>query len=236
MSEIFNTVPVLDLAAVCWLIVVWAGYNLIADKDGRPGRELAQVIDAYRHRWMERMLERDNRMTDVNIIIAHIRSGALFASTTILILAGVVALLGNIDRVLTMIDLLSFSALASRELVEIKVMTLFAIFAYAFFKFAWSLRQYNTSLVVIGAAPLPGECNEEERTHYPARAASVLTRANLNFKRGLRAYYFGVATLAWFVQPIIFMVAVILVLLVLYRRDYHSVILKALAVGEKTKG
>ena len=230
MAEFFLTLPLIDLIAILWLAGVWSGYSLIADQFGRHRRELAQELDGYRQRWMERMLERDNRMTDVNIIIAHHRSGALFASTTILILAGVVALLGNIDRVLAMVDLLSFATLASRELTEIKVMTLFAIFAYAFFKFAWCLRQHNTALVVIGAAPLSAQLGEVADTDFAVRAAKVLTRANVNFNRGIRAYYFSVAALAWFIHPLIFMVATVLVMLVLYRRDYHSATLAALTV------
>ncbi|MBT7512439.1 MAG: DUF599 domain-containing protein [Rhodospirillaceae bacterium] len=91
------------------------------------------------------------------------------------------------------------------------------------------MRQYNTALVVIGAAPLPAECDDETRTQYPERAASILTRSAGNFNRGLNAYYFGLATLAWFIQPVLFMVAVLLVIVVLYRRDRHSVTLKALS-------
>jgi len=229
LSELIDLVPLPDILAIIWLVVWWSGYAALNCNPQTNRRELARVIDGYRHRWMERMLERDNRMADVNIIIAHIRSGALFASTTVLILAGIVALWGNVDRLIVMIDELAFSTLASRQLIELKVQTMMAIFAYGFFKFAWCLRQYNTALVVIGAAPLPAECDDETRTQYPARAASILTRAAGNFNRGLNAYYFGLATLAWFIQPVLFMVAVLLVIVVLYRRDRHSVTLKALS-------
>ena len=102
------------------------------------------------------------------------------------------------------------------------------IFVYAFFKYAWCLRQFNYSLILIGAAPQPQDCDEKVISDYPVRAARVLTRATSTFNRGLRAYYFGLALLTWFVQPWMLAVSAVGVILVLYRRDYHSQTLDAL--------
>lgn len=228
MNYILDILPLPDFVALLWLLVLWSGYTLFADTFGRHHRKLARTMDGYRLSWMQRMMERDNRMADVNIVIAHHRSGALFASTSILILAGVVAVLGNVDRLVVVIDQLSFATLASRELIELKVLTLLLIFVYAFFKFAWSLRQYNNALILIGAAPLASDCAAEDVEAFSKRTAQVLTRSNGTFNRGMRAYYFGLSTLAWFVHPYLFAGAVVLVVLIQYRRDYHSVTLRAL--------
>jgi len=229
MSEILSIFPALDLLAIGWFLAWWCGYTYVADIAGRQQRELARIIDDYRLRWMQRMLERENRMADVNIIIAHHRIGALFASTTILIMAGIVAVLGNVDRLMVVLNEFTFTALASRELVEMKVLALLLIFIYAFFKYARCLRQYNTALLLIGAAPLPDADGDFDVEDFAARAAGVLTRAATNFNRGMRSYYFALATLAWFIQPYLFMAAVIFIILVIYRRDYRSGMLKALA-------
>ncbi len=229
MDKFFTIVPLPDLVAFVWLIAWWVGYTLVADRLAWDRREMAKVMHAHRVRWMERMLERDNRMADVSIVVAHIRSGALLASTSILILAGIVAILGNVDRVRTIISELSFAAPAAPELTELKVFVLLGIFIYAFFKFAWCLRQFNYSLVLIGAAPLSDRCDEREGQDYAARAGRVVTRAAGTFNRGLRAYYFGLGTLVWFIQPGIYMVVVVWVVIVLYRRDYRSETLGALA-------
>lgn len=232
IDAITNLLPVPDIIALLWLVGWWAGYTLVTDKVGRHKRALAQVLDSVRQQWMQRMLERENRMADVNIIIAHHRSGALLTSTTILIMAGIVAVLGNVDRLAVILDQFSFTVLASRELIELKVVVLLLIFIYAFFKFAWSLRQHNTALVLIGAAPLPADKDDDSAATYPKQAARLLTRASGNFNRGIRAYYFALATLAWFVQPWLFMVAVIAVIAVNYRRDYRSVTLNTLVGGD----
>ena len=174
------------------------------------------------------MLERENRMADVNIVIAHIRSVTLFASTSILILAGTVAVLGNIEQLRKVISELSFAAEPVAETLELKVFVLIGIFVYAFFKYAWCLRQFNYSLILIGAAPMAEDCDEAIRESYPLRAATILTRATNTFNRGLRAYYFGLASLTWFVQPWFLVLSCIWVVLVLYRRDYRSQTLDAL--------
>lgn len=231
MANPFDFIPTMDLIAFSWMLAIWCAYTLVADRLSWDKREVARVMHNHRIQWMQRMLFREIRMPDVNIVIAHIRSGTLFASTTILIMAGIVAMLGNSDRLMAVISELSFAKESSRELLELKIFVLLGIFVYAFFKFAWCLRQFNYSLILIGAAPWKEDCTDQIKAEYPVRTARVLTRASGTFNRGLRAYYFGLATLTWFIQPWAFVVASVWVILVLYRRDYQSQTLDALAPG-----
>jgi uncharacterized membrane protein len=48
------------------------------------------------------------------------------------------------------------------------------------------------------------------------------------FNYGLRAYYFGMSTLAWFINPWFFMLVTAGVVLVLYRREFHSDVLEVM--------
>ena len=214
---------------------MWVGYTLFADRLGATRRPASQVMHEYRVRWMERMLDRDNRMADINIVTAHMRSGMLFASITILILAGVMTILSNLGKAREVTSNLSFAVEASQELWEIKVIVLMLIFVYAFFKYAWCLRQFNFALIFIGAAPLPEEVNASERKDYPERGARLVDRGINAFNRGLRSYYFGLATLAWFIGPVYLAAAALWVVAVLYRRDFRSVTLQTLSGGEENK-
>jgi uncharacterized membrane protein len=194
---------------------------------------VARVMHEHRVRWMERMLERDNRMADINIVTAHMRNGMLFTSITILIVAGVMTLLGNLGKAREITSNLSFTVEASPEMWEIKVIVLLLIFVYAFFKYAWCLRQFNIALIFIGAAPLPEEVNAREREDYPERGARLVDRGINAFNRGLRAYYYGLATLAWFFGPVFFAAAAVWVVAVLYRRDFRSQTLQTLSEQDK---
>ncbi|CAM5226140.1 hypothetical protein SSTU70S_03901 [Stutzerimonas stutzeri] len=102
------------------------------------------------------------------------------------------------------------------------------VFVYAFFTFSWCMRQYNFAAVLVASAPMAGERNvsDHERKAFGQRAARVLSMAANQFNFGLRAYYFGMATLAWFIHPWFFMAVTTGVVLVLYRREFHSDVLK----------
>ncbi len=228
MNTILSIMPAADVAALAWLIVSWLGYTYIADSPQANTRPVARVLHEYRLTWMRRMLDRENRMADVQIVSAYGRTGSLFASTTILIIAGIITMFGSVDKARAVVSGLSFASSASRELWEIKVIVMLIIFVYGFFKFAWCIRQFNYALILIGAAPLPAECLPHDREAYPHRTATLISRGITTFNRGLRTYYFGLATLTWFLNPALFAVTIVGVLGVLYRRDFRSATFRAI--------
>lgn len=58
---------------------------------------------------------------------------------------------------------------------------------------------FNYCCILIGAAPLKFT-DQEKRYAYACRAARLNALAGDHFNRGLRAYYFGLAVLTWFVN------------------------------------
>ena len=60
------------------------------------------------------------------------------------------------------------------------------------------------------------------------RAARISSLAARHFNRGLRAYFFALAALAWFLHPALFIAMIVYVLYVLHRREFRSKSLKAL--------
>ncbi|MDE3061360.1 MAG: DUF599 family protein, partial [Pseudomonadota bacterium] len=61
-----------------------------------------------------------------------------------------------------------------------------------------------------------------------AKGSYLVGNAARHFNLGLRAYYFGMAALAWFVNPYLFMAATAWVIFVTHRREYRSATLKNL--------
>ncbi|MEE4463530.1 DUF599 family protein, partial [Azotobacter chroococcum] len=80
------------------------------------------------------------------------------------------------------------------------------------------------------AAPMVGErhVTEQERKAFAERVARVISLAANQFNFGLRAYYFGLAMLAWFINPWVFMLLTAGVVIVLYRREFHSEVLEVM--------
>ena len=225
MSFIQNNL--INLFAACWFVACWGGYTRYASWKARDTACLASVMHLYREDWMRRMLLRDNRIADANVIGNLERNASFFASSTLIILAGILTVLGASDRAVSLLADLPFVQAASREMSEVKLLCLGVVFVYAFFTFSWCMRQYNFAAVLVGSAPMIGErlVNELERKAFASRAARVLSLAANQFNLGLRAYYFGMAMLSWFISPWLFMAMSVGVVLILYRREFHSDVL-----------
>jgi len=226
----FNDYYLPHLIAVVWFVICWVGYTRYAQAKGRTTPCLASVLHLYREDWMRRMLLRDNRIADANVIGNLERNASFFASSTLIILAGILTVLGASDRAVSLLADLPFVQAASREMSEVKLLCLGVVFVYAFFTFSWCMRQYNFAAVLVGSAPMVGErhVTEQERKAFAERTARVISMAANQFNQGLRAYYFGMATLAWFINPWFFMMVSTGVVLVLYRREFHSDVLEVM--------
>ena len=130
------SITVLDLLALAFLILTWVGYVAFAAWRAKHVPSLHSKMDGFRRDWMVRMIDRDNRMLDVNIIRNLARSSQFFASTTMLILGALIALMGYVQRALDVMSDLPFTVQGSQALLEIKILLLVVIFVYAFFKFS----------------------------------------------------------------------------------------------------
>lgn len=228
MKTLLSLFTPIDALALGWFVVCWVAYTWIADHRGpRQSRGLNQATYAYRESWMRRMLERDNRIVDSTLVGNLMRSVAFFASTTMIIIGGLIAALGAVDRAANLIAELPFTAPASPLIWKVKLLLLICVFIYAFFKLTWALRQFNYCNILIGAAPNP-DAPAVERDAYACQLARLLALAGDNFNRSLRAYYFGSALLSWFIHPGLFMAVTAWVVVVLYRREFASRTLQAL--------
>jgi len=219
----------LDYVALFWFLGCWISYQRFtawAAKRGSPS--LMSIMGSYRRDWWQGVVSRELRIVDAAILTNLSNSAAFFASTTLLILGGLLALLGTSDRVMAIVSDLPFSAKTGEVMWEYKIFLLLAIFVYAFFKFSWSLRQHNFCSVLVGAAPA--------RTSDPVKleafvesSAHLASSASNTFNYGLRAYYFGLAALAWFLNSWVFMAVTTFVVAILYYREFHSGALKLLS-------
>ena len=221
----------LDVAVFVFFFVAWVGYAWFAEWRARSVPTLHNTMSGYRREWMLRMIERDNRMVDVNIMRNLTRSSQFFASTTMLVLGALIALLGYVQQAMDVVSGLPFTIKASTRLLEIKVVLLVLIFVYAFFKFSWAIRQLGFSSTLIGAAPKPPKDNPEQYAVQINRIAAITSYAGTNFNNGLRAYYFAMAAMTWFLHPYLMLIATTWVVYILYHREFASKTLQAL-MGE----
>jgi uncharacterized membrane protein len=227
-SELIKGFSGIDALALSWFALCWLGYSVFSSKMSRRRPCLSRVMATHREAWIYSLLKRDNRVGDAALLGNLERNVSFFASSTLLVLAGLVAALGSGEDIVAVTDNLPFAMAVSEHGWETKLLLLAAMFVYAFFKFSWSLRQYGFAAVLMGRAPELDELDEAGERRFSTYAAQVISRAAQAFNVGLRAYYFSLAYLLWFLNPWIFMLGSATVVGVLYRREFRSRVLNAL--------
>ena len=228
MSTLWRVLPWPDWAALAGFVAGWIGYAQFARRRAGAYSSLLALTNLERRRWMLQTTLRDNRVVDGVIVQNLSTSPSFFASTTILIIGGLLAVLAS-DKATEIVQEIPFAARTSVLVFDLKLVLLTAIFVFAFFRFTWSLRQYTFGALLVAAAPPPGQfAAEADREAFATRAGRVMGLAAETFNDGLRAYYFSFAATAWFLSPWAFMAATAAVLWVLYRREFHSEVLDVL--------
>lgn len=225
---------VIDLVALAVYASAWFGYAAYAEWQ-HPGRpNLMAITQAMRLSWMRQMIGRDNRMVDAALIGNLQRSITFFASTSIFVLIGLVSMLGYRDKAMDILGAIPFALHASPFLWEFKIFLMMFVFIYSFFKYTWSLRLYNYASIYVGATPPLEHClkNPEESERYAQRGGALIANAGKHFNMGLRAYYFGLAVLSWFLHPLLFMATIGWVIYEIHRREFRSKAVNDLAEME----
>ncbi|MEK9872416.1 MAG: DUF599 family protein, partial [Betaproteobacteria bacterium] len=85
-----------DYVALIIFLASWAGYQYFATSAAKRGiPSLMSVMSKYREDWWRGTIHRDLKIVDANIIMNLSNGATFFASTTILILGALLALLGT---------------------------------------------------------------------------------------------------------------------------------------------
>ena len=228
----FGLLPAIDWVALIAFLGAWSGYLWFARKFAGRHTSILATTNRIRREWMLQTTFRDVRVVDGVVIQNMSTSPSFFASTTILIIGGLLALLGTTERASEIVRELPFAARTSALVFDLKVVLLLVIFVYAFFRFTWSMRLYTFGALLVGSAPdaklfAAGE-TAMTRDAFADRAGRVVALAAETFNDGLRAYYLAFAALGWFFSPWLLMLGTAAVITILYRREFHSDVLSVL--------
>jgi len=234
LIKIATLLPWIDWAAVVIFFGGWAGYAWFARHRANKHPSILAATNRIRREWMRQSTYRDVRVIDGVIIQNLSTSPSFFASTTILIIGGLLAILGTTEKTTELVRELPFAARTSVLVFDLKLVLMLVVFVYAFFRFTWSMRQYTFGALLIGSAPeakqfeIMGADADDKRAAFAMKSGKVLGLAAETFNDGLRAYYFAFAAIGWFFSPLVFMVATLVVIYVLYQREFHSDVLEGL--------
>lgn len=228
-------ISLLNIFSFFWFISCWLGYSLFARKQAKKRNSLSSVLYRYRKEWVLKLSRSGMSEVDSELLGSLERQVSFMASTSLLILASLVTVLSAASGEFMNMSSIKFVQEVSLEIVQMKLLLMICIFVYGFFTFSWSLRQYGFCFILFGSSFNTVRFYNSS-DEYQAQAAprdfkamtKVLDRAAHSYNFGIRAYYFAMAALAWFINDWFFMAACAVVIFVLYRREFKSSTLQAM--------
>lgn len=232
--KVLALLPWADWLALALFFGGWVGYARFAKHHSTLRPSVLDSSNRVRRLWMWQTTWRDNRVIDGQVVQNLSSAPSFFASTTILIIGGLLAVLSTTERATELVREIPFAARTSVLVFDLKLVLMTAIFVFAFFRFTWSIRQYSFGALLLAAAPdarqfeALGEAARAQRETFAAKAGEVMALAAEAFNDGLRTYYMAFAAVCWFFSPLIFIAGTAFVLWVLYQREFRSDVLKAL--------
>jgi len=211
-----------DIFAVAFFAIEWAVYAITLEHTVYGRDSLSARMHIYREIWIRRLLDREARMVDMQIMSSLQNGTAFFASTSLLAIGGALAMLHATNDALTILSKLPIDLSPSPALWETKCVGLILIFVYAFFKFAWAYRLFNYVAILYGAMPPAAERDSPEAEAHVTRTTRLFEAAGRHFNRGQRAFFFALGYLGWFVSPWVLFVTTGAVVIVTWRRQFVS--------------
>jgi uncharacterized membrane protein len=212
----------LDALAFAFFVCAWLGYKFCVESQKFGKNSLNAVMRKRREAWFRNAAHRDNRIVDTQIMASLQNGAAFFASTSLLAIGGALAMLQSTESILLVFVDLPLGHVPTRGMWEAKVIGMATIFAYAFFKFAWSYRVFNYSAILLGAIPDRTHHSQVELDRAASATAAMNAAAAQHFNRGQRGFFFAIAYLGWFLGPLPFIVATLGVLIVMWNRQFRS--------------
>lgn len=214
-----------ETLALIYFTLLWAGYGRYAKYRAKKGSlaSLSRSLRNQREAWSRRLLNREMRMADAALLASQERVVGFFASTTLLLMAGILTALTNSGQIAEITSHIPFAEAQSNGQIEAKLTLMLIILIYAFFKVTWSLRQYGFAAVLMGAAPDATErLTPQQREAVACNLAKLMDSAGHDNNSGLRAYYFCLSVVCWLSGTVPFLLAATITVYVLYVREFRS--------------
>ncbi|SMX43716.1 DUF599 domain-containing protein [Octadecabacter ascidiaceicola] len=196
MESIANFVGLsgLDIVAVFVFLGVWQGISWWIEHPAAKHPSVTVLMSEYRRKWMMVMVRREPRIFDAQMMASLRQGTSFFASTSLLAMGGLLALIGNVDPLQNVTMQIGNLETPAMEL-QTKLILVLILLGNAFLKFVWSNRVFGYCSVMMGA--VPNDPDDAQAIPLARKAAELNIRAALNFNRGLRSMYFALGAVAW---------------------------------------
>jgi len=219
-ETLYESLAWFDWALVATYLVVWQGLSWWIEHPSAKRPSVSMLMSEYRREWMRVMVTREPRIFDAQVLMSLRQGTSFFASTCLLAMGGLLALIGNVDPLRGVA--VDIGNLESTDVVlQTKLLLVLLFLGNAFLKFVWANRVFGYCGVIMGAVPN----DPDDPNVYPmaSRAAELNIRAALNFNRGLRSMYFALGAVAWLVGALPLALAAVVTTWLVWSREFASI-------------
>lgn len=207
----------MTLFASLFPIACWLAYNYGVPFVERRRPSLSVIMSLQRRRWVANATRRESPL-DAILSANLMQSVSLLASTSMLIVLAIFAAFGAVPQLMETLNSLGLGHEITPASMQVQLIVLLTIFASSFFAFTLSLRQFNHFCIMIGAIVHDQPSTEEEIDAI----AMLNSLAAKNFNNGIRAYYFAVPAVSWFVSPLFAIIVTVVTTLFIVHREFFS--------------
>lgn len=205
------------LISTIFPLLCYFAYNIIVPQIEKLRPSLSVIMNMQRRRWVANAALRESPFDA--ILSGNIMGSVSFlASTAVLLILAIFAVFGQLPALMEALNSPSLNRVYSVLDVQLHLVVMLTMFVLAFFAFTLSLRQFNHFCIMLGAIDHSSPISDEE--------IDAITRMNAlgakNFNSGIRAYYFSVATVAWFVSEWLPIATCLVTILILAHREFFS--------------
>jgi uncharacterized membrane protein len=193
-----NLFTTADIAARIFRPIV-DGLCVTLERTSHGANSLNARMSIYREVWVRRILDREARMVDMQIMASLQNGTAFFASTTLLAIGGGLTLLRSTEEAMSVLATLPLGIRSSPALWEIKCVGLIVIFVYAFSNSHGPIACSTTSPSCSARCRSPKKTPEAQS--HVMRTTKLFQSAGRHFNRGQRAFLFALGYLGWFISP-----------------------------------
>lgn len=208
----------MTLISTLFPLICWFAYNYGVPLLEKRRPSLSVIMSMQRRRWVANAVTRD---TPLDAILSGNLMGSVsfLASTSSILALGVFTAFGNLTALMGTLNTVGVRVSYTPQDVQLHLFALLAIFVLSFFSFTLALRQFNHFCILLGAIDHSGHTTADEVTAI----AQLNSLAAKNFNNGIRAYYFAVPMVFWFVSEWAAIgVSVLTVAFILHREFFSS--------------
>lgn len=198
-------------------LLCWFAYNFGVPLLERRRPSLSTIMSMQRRRWVANAVGRE---TPLDAILAGNLMGSVsfLASTSVLLILAIFTAFGNLTALTDTLQQVGIKANYSSADVQLHLFSMLAIFVMSFFAFTLALRQFNHFCILLGAIDHSGHTTQDEIDAI----AQLNSLAAKNFNNGIRAYYFAVPPVFWFISEWLAVVAALVTVAFLVHREFFS--------------